>query len=239
MKMAVEGEIRFREKNKPFPVITCYPTDPRAEKLGGIETGLNGYVFKSGGSAAIKFVGVDAVGDLKLRSWNRVVWKSRAFDFFPLFAQKDLNRATFPPLNLRFIYHLWKNKAGILERPAVINFHRVDHLFPFWADPRFPIVLTIHGTSKNIHLPNESWVGKIRPLFLLAERISLLRADKIFCVSEEGVRYYRNRLAGHSEKVEWIAESCSACPRTKKFCCSSGGWRKLKTLTCFCKPCAR
>ncbi len=194
-----------QEGFKPFPVITCYPTDPRVQKTGGIETAINGYFSFASKNTPLKLVGVDALGDLKTKSWNRVAWKGSFFDFFPLFVEKDLDRRTFPPLNLRFIYHFWKSKKLIFKEPAVLNLRRVDHVLPFWFDFRFPLILTIHGTSKNIHLPNESWVGKIRPLYLMIERFSLLRADKIFCVSEEGVSHYRKRLPGCPQKVEWVA----------------------------------
>ncbi|MGH8003107.1 MAG: glycosyltransferase family 4 protein, partial [Limisphaerales bacterium] len=128
----------------------------------------------------------------------------RKLEFFPLFRVKDLNRRTLPPLNLRFTYALWKNKSKILTRPAALDLHRPDHLLPFWTDQRFPIALTIHGTSKNLHLPNESLIAKIRPLYLALERFSLLRADKIFCVSEEGVAYYRRLLGAGAAKVSLI-----------------------------------
>ncbi|HEU4436392.1 MAG TPA: glycosyltransferase family 4 protein, partial [candidate division Zixibacteria bacterium] len=154
--------------------------------------------------STVRFVGVDAFGDLPTGRWNEITYDGKKLDFFPLFRVRDLNRRTLPPLNLRFIYALWKHKTKILTQPAALDIHRVDHLLPFWNDFRFPVILTIHGTSKNIHLPNESWVAKIRPLFLLLERISLLRAEKIFCVSEEGVKYYRQLLGTEGKKVSLI-----------------------------------
>ncbi len=191
-----------------YPVITCYPTDPRVQKLGGIETAVSGYLSKIAPQTPVKLVGVDARGDLKLNQWNRINWNNVFFDFFPLFAVKDLNRRTFPPLNARFILHLWAKKRRIFSGPAVLKLHRADHVLPFWGDRRFPMVLTIHGTSQHLRLPNESWMARIPPLYLLLERISLLRADKIFCVLEEGVRHYRKLLGSQKEKValleNWI-----------------------------------
>lgn len=202
--MAFDRKAAFQE-SKPFPVITCYPTDLRVHKLGGIETAISGYFAQIGKRSPLKLVGVDAVGDLKLKSWNRISWNGIRFDFFPLFLEKDLNRRTFPPLNLRFVYHLLRNKKKIFAHPGVLNIRRPDHALPFWFDFRFPLILTIHGTSKNIHLPNESWVGKIRPLYLLLERFSLLRADRVFCVLDEGVRHYRRLLGKSGSKVELVA----------------------------------
>ena len=187
-----------------YPVVVLYPTDPRAHKLGGIETAITELLSKKSPFSTVRFVGVDAFGDLPAGRWNEITYDGKKLDFFPLFRVRDLNRRTLPPLNLRFIYALWKHKTKILTQPAALDIHRVDHLLPFWNDFRFPVILTIHGTSKNIHLPNESWVAKIRPLFLLLERISLLRAEKIFCVSEEGVKYYRQLLGTQGEKVSLI-----------------------------------
>ncbi|MCI0406572.1 MAG: glycosyltransferase family 4 protein [candidate division Zixibacteria bacterium] len=187
-----------------YPFIVLYPTDPRVNKLGGIETAIAGLISKKSPFSAVRFVGVDAVGDLQTGRWNEISYDGKKLEFFPLFKVRDLNRRTLPPLNLRFIYSLWKNKPEILTRPAALDIHRVDHLLPFWNDSRFPVILTIHGTSKNIHLPNESWVARIRPLFLFLERISLLRADKIFCVSDEGVAYYRRLLGAGGGKVSLI-----------------------------------
>lgn len=186
------------------PVVVLYPTDPRVNKLGGIETAINGLLSKKSPLSAVRLVGVDAVGDLQTGRWNEIGHDGKKLEFFPLFRVKDLNRRTLPPLNLRFTYSLWRNKSKILTRPAALDLHRVDHLIPFWNDFRFPVILTIHGTSKNIHLPNESWVAKIPPLFLLLERFSLRRADKILCVSDEGVAYYRHFLGAGGTKVSLI-----------------------------------
>jgi glycosyltransferase involved in cell wall biosynthesis len=191
-------------KKKTCPVITCYPTDLRVHKLGGIETAISGYFAQVGKRYPLKLVGVDAVGNLKLQTWNRVSWNGIRFDFFPLFVEKNLNRRTFPPLNLRFVFHLWKNKQKILLHPAVLNLRRPDHLIPFWADRRFPAVLTIHGASEYLQLPNESRIAKIKSLYLFMERISLQRADRIFCVSDDGVRYYRKLLGNRQSKVALI-----------------------------------
>ncbi len=174
---------------KPYPVISCYPTDLRVHKLGGIETGIMSCLLKAAPRAPVRLVGVDAVGDLKPNSWNRVALNGVSFDFFPLFVEKELNRRTFPPLNARFLFHLWAKKKKIFSGPVVLELHRPDHLVPFWTDRRFPVVLTIHGSSKNLHLPNESWVSRFLPLYLLLERISLFRAEHVFCVVEEGVRH--------------------------------------------------
>ncbi len=187
-----------------YPVIVLYPTDPRVNKLGGIETAINGLLSRNSPFSAIRLVGVDAVGNLRPAEWNEISHDGKNLEFFPLFKVKDLNRRTFPPLNLRFSFALWRNKKKILSRPAALDLHRVDHVLPFWNDSRFPVILTIHGTSKNIHLPNESWVARIRPLFLFLERISLLRADKILCVSDEGVAYYRRLLGARGTKVSLI-----------------------------------
>ncbi|HXF49959.1 MAG TPA: glycosyltransferase family 4 protein [Verrucomicrobiae bacterium] len=187
-----------------YPVVVLYPTDPRVHKLGGIETAITTLLSKKSPFSTVRFVGVDAFGDLPAGRWNEITYDGKKLDFFPLFRVRDLNRRTLPPLNLRFTYALWKHKTKILTQPAALDIHRVDHMLPFWNDFRFPIILTIHGTSKNIHLPNESWVAKIRPLFLLLERISILRANKIFCVSEEGVEYYRRLLGTGGDKVSLI-----------------------------------
>ena len=198
----------FKEKpagnRRDYPVLVLYPTDPRVNKLGGIETAVGGLLSRKSPYSTVRFVGVDAVGDLQTGRWNEIGHDGKKLEFFPLFRVQNLNRRTLPPLNLRFTYALWKNKSKILTRPAALDLHRVDHLIPFWNDFRFPVILTIHGTSKNIHLPNESWVAKIRPFFLLLERLSLLRADKIFCVSDEGVEYYRRLLGAERRKVSLI-----------------------------------
>ncbi len=192
---------KLADEQSAYPVIILYPTDPRVNKLGGIETAIGSLLSKKSSFASVRFVGVDALGDLQTGRWNEIPYDRKKLNFFPLFKVGDLNRRTLPPLNLRFTYSLWKNKSKILTHPAALDLHRVDHLLPFWNDFRFPVILTIHGSSKNIHLPNESWVAKIRPLFLLLERFSLLRADKIFCVSEEGVAYYRRLLGSAAAKV--------------------------------------
>lgn len=187
-----------------YPVVILYPIDPRTEKLGGIETSITSRLSRRSPERPVKLVGVDAIGNLETGRWNQIFLQGKKLDFFPLFVEKELNRRTFPPLNLRFICHLWKNKSRIMREPALLDFHRVDHLLPFWADRRSPVVLTIHGTSKNIHLPNESLISKVRPLFLLVELLSLRRADRIFCVSDEGVRHYRRRLPANPGKVRLL-----------------------------------
>jgi glycosyltransferase involved in cell wall biosynthesis len=189
-------------------ICSIYSTDPRGNKIGGIETHVVEYLKFA--EADVKFVGIDTIGNKKIGEWSTIKVGNKEIPFFPvLYEPKDVvNRQRLFPLTLRFLIKLFLYKNRIIHKGDILDFQRIEHMIPFITNAKSNrIYQFIHGSSAHLFIKTGTSVEKYKWIYVIAERILLKYCKKIFLVSPEGYYYYRTKYPSLCDKFIEMSSS--------------------------------
>lgn len=72
-----------------YNIALMHPFDIRGTKIGGLETYIRDFVTFCPEDTRVLFIGVDAVGDMKLGEVTETTFRGRTFDFMPILHYPD------------------------------------------------------------------------------------------------------------------------------------------------------
>ena len=106
-------------------------------------------------------------------------------------------RARHVPLNIVFAIALIFKRRGILRESDVIHAHRMESALPFVVRKSKPVVLTVHGSSRDHSFCRTGMLRWrfIRRAYEIAEGFVFSRVDQITLVSREAFEYYTSRYS--------------------------------------------
>ena len=105
-----------------YNIALVHPFDIRGTKIGGLETYIRDFVTFCPENTRVLFVGVDAVGDMKLGRITETTFRGRHFDFMPILHYPD-ERAREAARRVRDLDH-----GTVLWRTAAVFAHAGAHL---------------------------------------------------------------------------------------------------------------
>ncbi len=192
---------------KNIPVTIVHPMDPPGRKFGGIETFVNQFVEFSPPDFEIRLVGIttDPAASPPGR-WTACRMGGKEIDFFPLHYVPRPERKPPVPLSLtcflKTIISRPKIMAGIKD--SLLTFHRPECALPFLSTT-LPSFLFVHSNPARIGSDHSAsrW-RRFSGLYFRLERPVLRRMERVYCVSREGVDFYRERFPGWRDKFEFL-----------------------------------
>jgi glycosyltransferase involved in cell wall biosynthesis len=181
-------------------VVIVYPIDDLFEKFGGIESCIKDYIKFS--SDDIEIIGITK--SLKIGKWHNLVVDGKKIRFFPILKIKNPNKRTLVPLILKYTLALFFWKYKIDFKNKILMFHRLEPVLPLW-NVRERKILFVHGDIRNFsNLYCESKWKNIRSIYSILETFFISQMKKIFVVSQEGCKYYKNKYLKISERFEFL-----------------------------------
>jgi len=172
----------------------AYSWTPYAESVGGIDSSLNCF---------LRYAERHWPGRIDVESLAGERAEPQAGRCATRIAIRPIcSREASPiPVNLRFLFSLWRNKSRF-DSHAVHYIHRTDHALAYLADDRPPLVLYIHGSAEHLSLPNESKLRLLRRGMPFVEEAVIRRSSHVFICSERGKRYYAQRYPKYASRLE-------------------------------------
>jgi glycosyltransferase involved in cell wall biosynthesis len=183
-------------------VSIVYPTDPRGNKVGGIETFLRGFIKFAPADFLINFIGITS-HPMPLKKWVTVDVKGKAINFFPVLFEKNENVKSTIPLSLRFVLQL--SGAGVKLEEQVLIFNRIEPVFLF-RKSKSPKIGFIHTDIEKQILKKESEVfWRYFPgVYSWFENKVFACLDHIFVVNEKTISLYKNKYSSIAFKFNFI-----------------------------------
>jgi glycosyltransferase involved in cell wall biosynthesis len=113
------------------------------------------------------------------------------------------------PLNLVFTIRLFWLKARIEHLADVILPRRMESALPFIIGKKRPVVLSIHGMSKHLALPQTGFLRwrMVQVMYRFVEAFVLSKVDRVVIVGRDGYEYYRARFPNICHKFLFIPNS--------------------------------
>ena len=185
-------------------IIVIYPTDPLGPKIGGAETFMKGVIRYAPEDFDIKLVGISS--DRIKRPpgrWVGLKLGTKAFDFLPLFFEKEENRKSLVPLSLRFTLAL---KFSSLEpETQILFFNRIEPAILFRKSKAFKIGIVHNDIQKQL-LQNRSEVlwSRFSRLYFMFEGLVFPSLDYIYTVSKNTLEFYRSKYPGQKYKFSFL-----------------------------------
>ena len=186
-------------------------SDPLAPVAGGITPDVIAYLTNletlSPALVGLRIGGNDTSGE-----WTQEQLGGKPFQFLALLGiPPEQEHGRRFPIAPRFLFLLFRHWDAIIRHCASLHVCRVELALPFVLLPhRRPLVVNIRGASKFLDssfkhvfydLPGAKW------LYRQLEKYILKRADAVVVVSEEGYRYYLQRLPCLKDRLLLIPPS--------------------------------
>jgi glycosyltransferase involved in cell wall biosynthesis len=189
-------------KNKVKKTISTiiYPTDPLGSKVGGVETFIKGFIKYAPDDFDIEFIGISSDQyERPPKKWITLILGKKAFNFYPLFFEKDENKKTFIPLSLRFTIAAQFSDVDTANR--VLFFHRIEPALVY-RKVSSPKIAVIH-TDIQHHTENagsESLWSTLPRIYFMFEDFIFTSLDYVYTVSNNSLEFYKSRHPHESKK---------------------------------------
>jgi glycosyltransferase involved in cell wall biosynthesis len=194
-----------------FNIALVHPFDVRGQKVGGLETYIRDFITFCPDNTRVLFVGVDAIGDLKLGRVKETWFRGRSFDFLPVLRYSD-EKAREAATKIRdsitaqffagIIRHLPTVAATLRARNCSMDLRRVEFS---WLPValRLPFIQMLHGEGAP-QLPMDSLLQRYRFVHGLGERFAVTTSRKFLCVNPMITERLRNVYPRHSAKIDTL-----------------------------------
>lgn len=188
-----------------------HPFDIRGTKIGGLETYIRDFITFCPENTRVLFIGVDAVGDMKLGQVTETMFRGRTFDFLPILRYSDdqareaarklrdsITAQFFASLVMRFP----TVARALRERHCSIDLRRVEFA---WLPValRLPFIQMLHGEGVP-QLPMDSLLQRYRFVHMLGERFAVGTSRKFLCVNPMITERLRKTYARQADKIDTL-----------------------------------
>ncbi len=200
-----------RSSAKTYCIGLMHPFDIRGTKVGGLETYLRDFVTFCPQNTRIVFIGVDAIGDLRLGQSQEVRFRGRAFEFMPVLRYPDEKareaaRTIRDLITAQFftgvIRHFPAVARAFRRRRCSIDLRRVEFAWvPFAL--RVPFVQMLHGEGVP-PLRMDSLLQKYNFVHNIGERFAMVTCQKFLCVNPLITERLRQTYARHAAKIDTL-----------------------------------
>jgi glycosyltransferase involved in cell wall biosynthesis len=194
-----------------YNIALMHPFDIRGTKIGGLETYIRDFVTFCPEDTRVLFIGVDAVGDMKLGEVVETTFRGRTFDFMPILHYPDAQareaaRRLTDSITAQFFLALVRHFPGISrvlrERQCSVDLRRVEFAWlPFLL--RRPYVQMLHGEG----VPQkamDSLLQRYRFVHQFGERFAVNTSRKFLCVNPMITERLRNTYRRHAPKIDTL-----------------------------------
>lgn len=188
-----------------------HPFDVRGTKIGGLETYIRDFITFCPDNTRVLFIGVDAVGDMKLGQITETTFRGRTFDFLPILNYSDEQareaaRSIRESITAQFfaglVRHLPTVARALRERHCSVDLRRVEFA---WLPVvlRLPFVQMLHGEGVP-RLAMDSLLQRYRFVHNLGERFAVGASRKFLCVNPMITERLRQTYARHADKIDTL-----------------------------------
>ena len=194
-----------------YNIALMHPFDVRGAKIGGLETYIRDFITFCPSDTRILFVGVDAVGDLKLGEVVESEFRGRRFDFLPILRYSDdqareAARSITQSITAQFFMGLARHLPTIARelraRNCSVDLRRVEFAWlPFML--RLPYVQMLHGEGVP-NLPMDSLLQRYRFVHQLGERLAVATSRKFLCVNPMITERLRATYPNYAGKIDTL-----------------------------------
>jgi len=194
-----------------YNIALVHPFDIRGTKIGGLETYIRDFVTFCPENTRVLFVGVDAVGDMKLGRITETTFRGRHFDFMPILHYPD-ERAREAARRVRdsitaqfcggLLRYLPTLARTLRERRCSVDLRRVEFAW-LPAMLRLPYVQMLHGEGVP-QRPMDSLLRDYRFVHQLGERFAVATSRKFLCVNPLITERLRSVYRKHADKIDTL-----------------------------------
>ena len=194
---------------KTINIVNFYAGDMKSVSEGGIASYVKEILKQSNDRITYSLAGVTKNFQNKIGEWSTGVFENTKFNFFPVLSVND-NHITYEkgiPLNLRYLFNLFKYRSKILKKADSLHFHRVELALPFVFKKNKPVVVTINGNNYDIKIATKHPLFKrkwFRYFFHKLEKFIISRIDKVIFVSYDGLDCYSSKLKNLRDKFVFL-----------------------------------
>ena len=209
--MNVRPDFQIRSRPDSYCIGLIHPFDIRGTKVGGLETYLRDFVTFCPDNTRIVFVGVDAIGDLRLGQLQEVTFRGRTFEFMPVLRYPDQQareaaKSIRESITAQFFAGLLRHFPAVARafrlRRCSIDLRRVEFAWlPFLL--RIPYIQMLHGEGVP-QLRMDSILKKYRFVHNFGERFAVATAQKFLCVNPMITERLKQTYPRHREKFDTL-----------------------------------
>lgn len=203
--------IATRDSNSRYNIALLHPFDIRGTKIGGLETYIRDFVTFCPDNTRVLFVGVDAVGDMKLGHIAETTFRGRTFDFMPILhypddrAREAARRLTDSITGQFFVALLCNFPAlarTLRERRCSVDLRRVEFAWlPFML--RLPYVQMLHGEGVP-RMAMDSLLQRYRFVHVVNERFAVATSRQFLCVNPMITERLKATYPRHARKIDTL-----------------------------------
>ena len=194
-----------------YNIALMHPFDIRGTKIGGLETYIRDFVTFCPEDTRVLFIGVDAVGDMKLGEVTETTFRGRTFDFMPILHYPDVRareaaRKLTDSITAQFFVALVRNFPGIARelraRRCSVDLRRVEFA---WLPVvlRRPYVQMLHGEGVP-QMAMDSLLQRYRFVHRTGERFAVNTSRKFLCVNPMITERLRATYTRHAHKIDTL-----------------------------------
>lgn len=194
-----------------YNVALVHPFDIRGTKIGGLETYIRDFVTFCPEDTRVLFIGVDAVGDMKLGRIAETTFRGRRFDFMPVLHYPD-DRAREAARRIRdsitaqffggLVRYFPTVARTLRQRRCSVDLRRVEFAW-LPALLRLPYVQMLHGEGVP-QRPMDSLLRDYRFVHQLGERFAVATSRKFLCVNPLITDRLRGIYKNHAGKIDTL-----------------------------------
>lgn len=186
-------------------LIMIHQRDPTVHHVGGIGTFIDTFIRNAPDDMEIQMLGVTAQPDhYPVGRWHSIVIGQKTFQFFPVLAA-DPTLRTLLPLSVRMTFALQRYKKKIDLRDAILEFHRIEPMLPFYRNNNIK-VLFLHGHNmKDFHnKKTEVRWGKLPGIYFWLEKKLLPQAKHVYIVREDAIDDYQRQYPTQTNEISFL-----------------------------------
>jgi len=192
---------------KKTAVTIIHPADPGGMKIGGIGTLIRDFIRFAPPNFKLRLVGITTDRrSLPTGRWHSCSIGGREFQFFPVQYVPGFERKPLIPLGLTFMlkiifyYRAIDRAAG----DSVLHFHRPECALPFLKKKNRRIYF-VHSNPRQLGgaYSASKW-RRLTGAYFSLEKVILRDMKWVYCVSREGLEFYRRRFPEWKEKFTFL-----------------------------------
>jgi glycosyltransferase involved in cell wall biosynthesis len=207
----VISQAAARPDTETYCIGLLHPFDIRGTKVGGLETYLRDFVTFCPQNTQIVFVGVDAIGDLRLGQIQEISFRGRTFEFMPVLRYPDEKareaaRKIRESITAQFfagvIRHFPAIARAFRQRRCSVDLRRVEFAWvPFAL--RVPFVQMLHGEGVP-RLRMDSLLQKYNFVHSIGERFAMATCQRFLCVNPLITERLRQTYPRDAAKIDTL-----------------------------------
>lgn len=194
-----------------YNIALMHPFDIRGTKIGGLETYIRDFVTFCPEDTRVLFIGVDAVGDMKLGEAVETTFRGRTFDFMPILHYPDVRareaaRRLTDSITAQFFVALVRRLPAVANelraRRCSVDLRRVEFAWlPFVL--RRPYVQMLHGEGVP-QMAMDSLLQRYRFVHRFGERFAVNTSRKFLCVNPMITERLRTTYRRQADKIDTL-----------------------------------